>query len=500
MRALHINKIHLILTGLFIFYILMAIFTPLTHDDWDWYSQYGIQMLQEHFANLNGRYLGNLFEIVAVRFDWFRWLAYAVFSMLIIWVISQFVKHKQTSIICLAAFILMVTMPNEIYKQTYGWFAGFYNYVPATLCVLFILWFIVTVLFYRNSHKPSTNIIFYCVCFGGQFFIENATLFNTLIIAIALVLHIYFYKKVHPKFVVGWFISALGTIIMFLNPNYRKIFFEGSDYQQVSSDTGIIDKVYKTVTTILPDWIFFNQIVIITIIVGILLVMLYKTRQTTKTYTSRYWFIVCGLTLLPIYYFIIFKQFELQHFHMITLTNILNTMVCFIFLCALILAIHTVISQKEVRYTLYLLIASILLVCGPLIIVSPIGPRNFYTVYAIYVVILLILLAQLEVFNRKSEKWITGLAIFCAVMYLGVFYNIHAANEARISQLKEAVHADSKQRIYSMEKLPFEHYLHHATPTSAKYQTLFNEYEGLPKDTKVKYVPYGSISNQKQSK
>lgn len=66
MRALHINKIHLILTGLFIFYILMAIFTPLTHDDWDWYSQYGIQMLQEHFANLNGRYLGNLFEIVAV--------------------------------------------------------------------------------------------------------------------------------------------------------------------------------------------------------------------------------------------------------------------------------------------------------------------------------------------------------------------------------------------------------------------------------------------------
>lgn len=84
----------------------------------------------------------------------------------------------------------------------------------------------------------------------------------------------------------------------------------------------------------------------------------------------------------------------------------------FYLLCALILAIHTVISQKEVRYTLYLLIASIILVCGPLIIVSPIGPRNFYTVYAIYVVILLILLAQLEVFNRKSEKWITGLAIF----------------------------------------------------------------------------------------
>ncbi len=45
----------------------MAMLTPLTHDDWDWYSNYGIQMLQERFANLNGRYLGNMLEIIAVR-------------------------------------------------------------------------------------------------------------------------------------------------------------------------------------------------------------------------------------------------------------------------------------------------------------------------------------------------------------------------------------------------------------------------------------------------
>lgn len=496
MWTLHKNKTHLILAALFIFYILMAFFTPLTHDDWDWYSQYGIQMLQEHFVNLNGRYLGNLLEIVAVRFDWFRWVSYAVFSILIIWVTSRFVMHKQPAIICLASFILMVTIPSEIYKQTYGWFAGFYNYVPATLCTLFILWFIVTVLFNQKSLNVSTNIIFYGVCFVGQFFMENATLFNTFIIAVALVLHLYFYKKVNPKFIVGWFISALGTIIMFLNPNYRKIFFEGSDYQTVSSDTGIVDKVYKAATTILPDWIFFNQIVIITIIIGILLVMLFRRNAFTGQHTLKHGLIVCGLLILPVYYFFIYKQLELQQFHMITLTNWLSTFVCFVFLCAFVLAVHTVIDQKEVKYTLYLLIVSILFVCAPLIIVSPIGPRNFYTVYALYAVILLILLAQLNVFNRKSGKVITGLAIICAVIYLGVFYNIHSANENRISQLKNEVNAHPKKEIYSIEKLPFEHYLHHATPTSAKYQALFNEYEGLPKDTKVKYLPYGSINNQ----
>lgn len=48
-----------------------------------------------------------------------------------------------------------------------------------------------------------------------------------------------------------------------------------------------------------------------------------------------------------------------------------------------------------------------------------------------------------------------------------------------------------------MMVVKIKHYLYHATPTSEKYQALFNEYERLPKDTKVKCLPCGSIENEK---
>ncbi|SCS65261.1 DUF6056 family protein [Staphylococcus caeli] len=492
MRMLTINKTYLIIAGLFIFYILIGIFTPLTHDDWDWYSQYGIQMLQERFANLNGRYLGNMLEIVAVRVDWFRWLTYAVMSTLILWVISRFSNHSNDKVNYMLAFVLMLTIPSEIYKQTYGWFAGFYNYVPATFCALFIIWYIVSVLFKNSRLSPTLNIVFYVVCFVGQFFMENTTLFNTMILFVAIILHIILYKKANPKFIVGMLVSISGTLIMFLNPNYRKIFFEGSDYQNVSSDTGLIDKVYLTLTTTMPDWLFFNQIVILMLIIGVLLFMIY--RNTSVQGVKKY-FIVSGLILLPVYYFLIYRQFELQNAHMITITNILNTIVCFAFLCAFILAIHTLIFEKEVKYTLFFLIGSIIFVSAPLIIVSPIGPRNFYTIYVIYVVILVILISRLELCHRISIRGLIGATVLFALMYLSAFYFIHHENESRIAQLKTDIKAHPKSKEYTMEKLPFEHYLHHATPTSSKYQKLFNQYEGIPENTKVKYVPFGTKEN-----
>lgn len=492
MKLLRMNKTYLTVTALLIFYIFMAMLTPLTHDDWDWYSNYGIQMLQERFANLNGRYLGNMLEIIAVRLDWFRWLSYAIFSISIIWIIGRFVNEAKILYYYLCAFILMLTIPSEIYKQTYGWFAGFYNYVPATFCVLFIVWYISEILFKQKSLGPITNILFYCICFVGQFFMENTTLFNTMILVLAIVLHVLLYRKLNPKFILGLVISSLGTILMFMNPNYRKIFFEGSSYQKVSSDTGIIDKVTTTLTTVLPDWVLFNQMTIILMIIGVVIALLFRNAALYTRSKLLQVFVITGLLILPIYYFFIYEQFALQNFHILLITNLVNTLVCIWFLSAFILAIHIVVEPKEIKYTLYLLLATILLVCAPLVIVSPLGPRNFYTVSALFVIILLILFSQLNITGQLWKQIVGVLAIGCATLYLGTFFYINQKNETRITQLKEEIKAHPKKEFYTMEKLPFEHYLHHPTPTSTRYQSLFNQYEGIPKDTKIKYVPFGT--------
>ncbi|MDN6630911.1 MAG: hypothetical protein L0K90_06590, partial [Staphylococcus equorum] len=316
--------------------------------------------------------------------------------------------------------------------------------------------------------------------------------FNSMILVLAIGLNLLLYRQINPEFIVGLLLSVAGTLIMFLNPNYRKIFFEGSSYQNISSETGLVDKIFHTVTTTIPDWVFFNQIVILSMIIAVVLIMLYRNTALHSLSKVKIGLTVSGLLILPMYYFFKYKQFALQNFHSMTIANLLNTLICIVFLSAMIYAIHIIIGQKEVRYTLYLLLASTLLVCAPLVIVSPLGPRNFYTVYVIYSIILLILLVQLNVIHTLWRNMVVGIAIMFGIIYLSGFCYIHYQNETRIANLKQEVKANPDKDFYTMEKLPFEHYLHHVTPTSDKYQTLFNKYEGLPADTKVKYVPFGS--------
>lgn len=79
-----IKRYQWVLIGIFVFYLIMSMLTPLIHDDLQWANPYGIKMLNEGFQSLNGRYLGNLLEIIAVRLPLFRYITYSVFALLII--------------------------------------------------------------------------------------------------------------------------------------------------------------------------------------------------------------------------------------------------------------------------------------------------------------------------------------------------------------------------------------------------------------------------------
>src|SRR5699024_11809888 len=159
--------------------------------------------------------------------------------------------------------------------------------------------------FERTRLKPLTNIAFYCVCFIGQFFMENTTLFNSMMLIIAIAIQLFLYRQWNPKYIVGLLLSVLGTVIMFLNPKYRKIFLEGSDYQQISSDTGMLDKIYKTMTTTITEWVFFNQIIILSIIIIVISFMLYINAMIYKTSNVKMLFI-CDYILFLFSFIILF--------------------------------------------------------------------------------------------------------------------------------------------------------------------------------------------------
>ena len=49
-----------ILIPIIIFYFVMSVLTPLTHDDLEWGTSYGTHMFQTFYETLNGRYLGTV--------------------------------------------------------------------------------------------------------------------------------------------------------------------------------------------------------------------------------------------------------------------------------------------------------------------------------------------------------------------------------------------------------------------------------------------------------
>ncbi|EGQ1429265.1 TPA: hypothetical protein ACYSS5_002644, partial [Staphylococcus aureus] len=172
MKTIQLHKTTLILIAILLFYTFMGILLPLMHDDLQWFSNYNTDILKVGFASLNGRYIGNIFEIIAVHVSWLRWLSYGLISMGIIWMIMHITRCKAWTSYYLLAFSLMLILPSAIYADTYGWFAGFYNYATSTLISLFIIYYCINAIIYKEKQPVSVTVLFYVLCFFGQLFME----------------------------------------------------------------------------------------------------------------------------------------------------------------------------------------------------------------------------------------------------------------------------------------------------------------------------------------
>ncbi|MBC2292219.1 hypothetical protein HCC36_03160, partial [Listeria booriae] len=122
----------------FLFYMYIAYRTPLTHDDWNWGMNVGMERFHNGFKDYNGRYFGNYTELLITRIGWLRILLMGLFGSLM--VVLPALISKTTSIgVYLLSFLLFLTVPANMFAQTYGWAAGFSNYNTAAVFILIYL-------------------------------------------------------------------------------------------------------------------------------------------------------------------------------------------------------------------------------------------------------------------------------------------------------------------------------------------------------------------------
>ena len=120
---------------IFIVYLVIGRLLIHSGDDWAWGGEIGMERLRNSFDNYNGRYIGNLVEMLITRNMIMRLIIYSLVNTGIVFLLYELLNRKFEP---RYFFLIMLLIPIDIYKQTYGWLAGFANYNISTFFILLI--------------------------------------------------------------------------------------------------------------------------------------------------------------------------------------------------------------------------------------------------------------------------------------------------------------------------------------------------------------------------
>lgn len=495
MKIVKENPYFLVYGLLVIFYFVFAALVPLAQDDWNWYVHGYEVWFQEHFEKLNGRYFGNILEILVVRSLVLRMIVYACVSFSILWMILKFVDKTKSTAYSLITFIILLLMPAAIFKQTYAWYAGFNNYVTSSLCALIVLMFILNTLNpQENTSKWSLRIqsvLFLIACTAGQLFMENVTLYNIAITGLGLITYVVLYRKINLKLLIGFCLTCIGAVIMFTNPNYLNILDGKSDYQQVGSNTTMYDKVIVTLLKVIPYQGYFQCAIFLSIIAVLLIIVLYRSPKFLNLAISYKVLLTASIAFFTFYKYFVYEPFGLDEMKHIPWIAGLNFLACLIYFCSIAAGIYFIGLSRRALYIAYFSLVSIVIATTPLLVVAPVGPRNFYFMYVLWLIVLLIIVKQLPLPEKRTSIIAASIACVASFMFIVIFSFMTHANAQRIAKLKEdAAHA-SKNDTITVEMLPFDAYSQHSSPWDSGTERVFKTYFDIPQDAKLQFKPYG---------
>lgn len=453
-----------------LFYYVIAHTTILSLDDFRWGTARGMDRLINNFDNYNGRYLGNYTIILMTRSYLAQVLIPTVVNTGIVVLIYK-ILQKEVNLSIILIFLL--TIPSEIYSQTYGFMSGFANYNTAIFLILFIIYLL---------KKPETvRIDLIWLALAGisvQLFLENISAVN-IILAVLFLIFSLFEKKYFKKAIVFLISNLIGTVIMFSN----------SAYTTDATSRGLSNIDFKAIPKIfLTEWseLFFKENIILLIILAV----------GVHFISSKNKYIKYILHLLLTYFVI---RYHLN----ITWNNIPSTLIYMeglflisFILISLYLVYKSDILTKNTKLNFYFFFLLAGLYTGPFLAISMAGkpfifPRNVLTTYILLCIAILYLympmikLQSLRTINIKKAIKITTITI---MVVIGSMSSVNSLfNNIRIESALEDIQAGKTE--VKLERLPFENlYLTWNISETSSFMPQFKEYYNIPENIKIEQV------------
>ncbi|AKP67675.1 DUF6056 family protein [Companilactobacillus ginsenosidimutans] len=367
----------LIFAGYFIYFAIFRDFVIPSADDYFWYGPKGAYLLRHFFygpqeiygGSSNGRYLGNLFEIVTIRHLWISMIVFAVFWTLLVWCIWQLSNKSNTSL--WLSFLFIFTMQTAFMNNLLVWNAGFVNYVPPIALLLFYL-----VILFNTGEKIQKLKVLPWITLGlglvTGLFMESITIVQ-LLIGIATVLFLRKnIKSFHLTYLLG---SIFSIILMFLHPSYR----DHQTYRATTTDLSDIWRIYSDMTHF---WLItFNLFLLMIILVAIGIIIIKSKMNvfakvpllaSTGFFSLYYLFINYDLRKNPMSYSYTFNDLD-KH-----ISNP-DAIISIIFVVFIGLCIGLFFKKDVVMWSFYLLAG--VFTAEMLLVSSPISSRPYFFPY-----------------------------------------------------------------------------------------------------------------------
>lgn len=472
------TNFYIFLTVFGLFFMLSYLF-PYTADDFTWAkNSLSFYFNPSHLFDYDGRYFGNSLTLIFGKIPLLLHFVYAIFMVFIVDLVKRIFENRW---IFMGVLILLLTTSREVFAQTFGWKAGYFNYVASIVFPLLLIVLVKELVLERkelhffSNYSTSKRVLVIACSLIFQWMSEPVSILNVISILCFIAYQVVMKIKVHKVWTDVAIGTVAGAILMFANKGYYRSFTGQDKYRSVG---GGLETVYFNFKEIIQQLMINNQVlmIVLTLVVSVVIA---KKWNFLKTKTKIILFFNSGfmISFLSYFYFMnsVTDKFPKHDFFGVVLAVL--------FMLSLLSSVM-ILSNNDL-INLYLILASVLLVL-PYIIIQPFGARCVFGS-----IVLLSILAMRLIANNFSEL---DLRMVMSIILIGIFsyyfslgYVIHAATNRNIEFLTYQVDKKRDKLIYL--QVPNGGYYWNPENDRQEDNPRFQRYYNLPKG-KGKLVNY----------
>lgn len=438
--------------------------------------------------------------MLLTRLKWLRVLFVAGSLLFLSYAPRLFNRSVSLSVVffCAALFFLL---PKQIFVQALVWTSGYTNYVPP---ILLNILYLVLVRNIFDEQQPSYHAFLPClgflIGFISTLFMENLTLYS-LAMSFLIIGFVWIrFRKIFVMHVVHFAGVCIGAVMMFTNGAYGNIANATDTYRSTALTKGILTTVRSHSEVILEQFFLNNltTLAVLSVLCVILTVLHMKNCKDFRRIHASWVAVFINILCLGILYSkdgFSYWVMAVGNSKSSDYTIVTFVLAAFMYSFSILMTVLLCVTEKKSLYQLLLWLVSIPVVIAPLVIVNPIGPRNFFPPYALLVMFCGTLLHYIQKQSHMGEHAKLGISVSMAAVVVSIFLffvsiygTIHVYDVKREKYVQKQVEQGCD--VITVCKLPYTSYVWYGDPTTEPWGERFKLFYGLEKETKLEFLTY----------